>query len=80
MALTFPDLYSNTLRLNHIIWPREQAFVSDWLLSGFTCVSSADRGEVRRVEGGGEGRMRCGAREGDEEDKKMGDDWRGRKV
>lgn len=54
MSLTFPDLCSNTLSLNHIIWPREQACVSDWLLSRST-VSTADRGEVRQVEGQREG-------------------------
>lgn len=55
----------------------------EWL----TCVSRADGGEVRRVEGGREERqwgnmedggmrMRCGVRDRKEGEEKMGDGWR----
>lgn len=36
---------SSALSLNHIIWPKEQGFVSGWLLSGsLVCREQAEMG------------------------------------
>lgn len=53
-----PVLWGNTLKLNHIIWPREQAFVSDWLLRRSpVCRAQA---ELRWVVGREETAVMCG--------------------
>lgn len=53
-----PALWGNTLKLNHIIWPREQAFVSDWLLRRSPVCRAQT--ELRWVVGREETAVTCG--------------------